>query len=391
LQSVKAVRFDYIPSAEVEKVFDTFRRMCNDAIIVAVATDAKSRFNLITNSYEHLKRYDLHTHYILNACEVAYAIFQRWRKDTTAEVREILTLPYFKKAGVLWHLARLRVALPCVKRPFLKLDNQTYRLDYLLLRIPTAPRRFAYVPLNGSTYHRAFLSDKSLKRGSITVTEHSVVIAFTRQVKEVKIRGQIGIDVNEKNVTWSDTTGRTEKIDTSEVQEIKERYKSIRGLLGPVAQKDRRVGRALHQKYGKREHDRCSQFLHRITGTIVKHAKENHLGIRLERLKGIRKLYQRGNHQGALYRGRMNSWMFGEIQRQIEYKAAWDGVPVAYVNPRGTSRICLCGSRVKDVGNRQLRCPVCGKTWDRDELASKNVMAAPLVRVARPSRRSDDG
>jgi len=83
--------------------------------------------------------------------------------------------------------------------------------------------------------------------------------------------------------------------------------------------------------------------------------------------------------------------MFGEIQRQIEYKAAWEGIPVVYVNPRGTSRICLCGSRVTDIGNRQLCCSVCGKIWDRDELASKNIMAAPLVRAARPFKGSDDG
>jgi len=40
----------------------------------------------------------------------------------------------------------------------------------------------------------------------------------------------------------------------------------------------------------------------------------------MENLAGIRKLYRRGNGQGAAFRGGTNSRMFGETQRQIDYK-----------------------------------------------------------------------
>ncbi|MCS4539568.1 MAG: hypothetical protein HYU03_02620 [Thaumarchaeota archaeon] len=145
MQAVKAVRFTYRPSSEILWLFKTFTQMCNDAIRIAIAQNASSRFDLISKSYHHLKRYGLHTHYILNACEVAYAVYQRWREDAPEKVRQMLTLPYFRKRGVLEELARRRILLPFVRRPFLKLDNQSYKLDYLLLGIPVQARKFVFI------------------------------------------------------------------------------------------------------------------------------------------------------------------------------------------------------------------------------------------------------
>ena len=135
--------------------------------------------------------------------------------------------------------------------------------------------------------------------------------------------------------------------------------------------------RALLAKYGERERDRTSQALHRVTRRIVEHAKENGYAIVMERLKGIRKLYRRGNGQGASFRGRMNSWAFRELQRQVDYKARWDGSPVHYVDPRGTSRRCpSCGcSPLVRLEGRRLLCPSCNLCEDRDVIAAKNVMA----------------
>ncbi len=391
MPAVKAVKLTYRPSSEILGLFKTFRQMCNDAIRIAIAQDASSRFDLISKSYNHLKQYGLHTHYILNACEAAYAVYKKWREDAPEKVRQILTLPCFRRRGVLEELVRRRIPLPFVKKSFLKLDNQTFRLDYLLLRIPVQARKFVFITLNGSLYHRSFLADRSLKKGSITITDSSVVIAFRRKTDDLEPLGEIGVDVNERNVTWSDTKGRTEQEDISDVAEIKERYKAIRAGIAQRTQRDRRMQRCLLSKYGKRESDRTAQRIHHVTKKVVEHAKTNKLEIVMEKLKGIRKLYRKGNGQGTNYRGRLNSWSFGEIQRQIAYKAAWEGIPVRYVNARGTSRNCLCGSRMEELEGRKMLCPSCGREWDRDVIASKNIMAAPLVRAARPSVCSDEG
>ena len=111
----------------------------------------------------------------------------------------------------------------------------------------------------------------------------------------------------------------------------------------------------------------------------------------MEKLRGIRKLYRRGNGQSSSFRGRMNSWTFSELQRQLDYKARWEGIPVSYVNPRGTSSKCpSCDSPLIKLEGRRVWCPSCRQSGDRDVIASRNIMAA-LVRAARPSRESREG
>lgn len=404
VNAVKTVRFYYKATPELHYLFQIFRQMCNDAIRIAIDNNVTSCFDLTTVSYPYLKRYRLHSHYSQNACEVAYAVYKRWREDLSQDInkdkeknarnekiREILYSPYFEKKGVLNELVNRRIPLPYVRRPFIKLDNQTYHLNYLLLRIPTKPRQYIFITLNGSMYHRSYLADQSLKRGSITITDSTICIAFSRKAEEimvVKPLGQIGIDVNERNVTWSDTRGKTEKIGISGVAEIKEKYKHLRANIGRKTRQDRRISQRLYAKYGKRERNRTVQLLHIASKKIVQHATQNHLQIVMEKLTKIRKLYRKGNGQGRNFRGRMKSWSFHEIQRQIEYKAKWESIPVTYINPRGTSRNCLCGTQIVVLAERKLYCPRCDKTWDRDELASLNIMmmAAPQVRAAQPDR-----
>jgi putative transposase len=199
------------------------------------------------------------------------------------------------------------------------------------------------------------------------------------------------VDTNERNATASATNGWFNRFEEpGEVTDLKEIYKEIRTRIASVTRGDMRVAKRLLSKYGKRERSRTESRLNKVTRQLVSYAETNKLGIKMEKLKGIRKLYRRGNGQGTLFRGRMNSWVFGETQRQIDYKARWDGVPVWYVNPRGTSSHCPCGSRVVRLADRKLYCPKCDKTWDRDDLASKNIMAC-AVPQARPFRGSGEG
>ena len=168
------------------------------------------------------------------------------------------------------------------------------------------------------------------------------------------------------------------------IAELKERYKAIRAKIAQRTSKDRRIQKRLLSKYGKREKDRTISAVHCITKRIVEHAKANNQAIIMENLKGIRRLYRKGNGQGRSFRGRMNSWMFREDQRQIDYKARWERIPVYYVNPRGTSRKCPdCGSSLLELEGRRLWCPKCKKSEDRDVVASKNLVAC-AVPQARP-------
>jgi putative transposase len=364
MQPVKTIQLRYTASCELDALFENFRLMCNDAIRIALNEKPKSRFMLIELAYPRLKEYGLHSHYILSACEVAFTAYRN--KDRESD--------------------------PYVKRAFIKLDIQSYNLNHLLLRIPIRARQFVYLTLQGSNHHLSFIDNPRLKRGSITITPHTASIAFSNEIPETQPQGYVGVDVNERNVTIAATNGYVEQFsELAEVVEIKDRYRTIRDKIGRRTRQDRRISQQLYSRYGERERNRTIQRVHKITKKITTFAEANQFGIVMENLKGIRKLYRKGNGQGRSYRGRMNSLVFREIQRQSEYKGRWEGLPVLYVDPRGTSRNCPdCGSRVVVLAGRQLYCPECDKIWDRDVLASKNLAAA-LVRAARPPRRSCEG
>jgi IS605 OrfB family transposase len=169
------------------------------------------------------------------------------------------------------------------------------------------------------------------------------------------------------------------------VAEVKERYREIRADIARKTRGDRRTAKRLLAKYGAREKNRTIRAIYQLSKAIVEEAKGKRFGIAVENLKVIRKLYRRRNSQSLSFRARMNSWTFGELQRQVLYEAAWSGVPVKMVNLRGTSRNCPnCGSQVAPLVDRKLYCSGCDILWDRDVLASKNVMAATQGPAARP-------
>src|SRR5207249_767312 len=103
----------------------------------------------------------------------------------------------------------------------------------------------------------------------------------------------------------------------------------------------------------------------------------------------IRSLYRRSNGQGRKYRGRMNSWSFGEAQRQIEYKARWAGLPVIRLSrreTRGSSLTCpRCGERLQSDKRlkRKLWCGNCRVVMNRDMVAAVNLARRGRVRFAR--------
>jgi putative transposase len=186
----------------------------------------------------------------------------------------------------------------------------------------------------------------------------------------------MGIDRNLNNVTIAETNGNIIIHDLSKATKVKNETRQIKSHFG---RNDTRIRRRIYAKYGRLERDRVGWILHNTSASIVKRAQQNHQAIAMEDLKGIRKLYRKGNRQGAGYRAMMNSWSYGELQRQIEYKTSWEGIPVIRVNARGTSAKCsTCGNRLIPEENRQLHCPSCNLSVDRDVNAARNILALGL-------------
>ena len=342
--AVKAVQFNYTPTDQILSLLHTFRDMVNEALRIGFDKKPKTRFKLIAECNQTFKeKYGLHSHYVLNACECAFAMLRnrRWKRK-----------PYAK------HL-------------FMKLDNQTYQLNYMLLRIPTIPKNFIFIPLRGANYQLSFLRDPALKRGSVTLTASTVTIAFSKETAMIEPLSMVGYDVNEKSIVSSDG----DKYDLSKVANLHHQYSRIRASIGKKTYRDRRVTQELLARYGKAERKRTNQALHIVSKQIVERAKESKAVIILEKLTNILKRHKKGNGEGTKMRSRMHRWSFGELQRQIEYKAKWDGISVKYVNANNTSKTCSqCGFINRKLQKERVwQCPNCGAELDRDLNAAVNI------------------
>ncbi|MFY9301427.1 MAG: zinc ribbon domain-containing protein [Candidatus Nitrosotenuis sp.] len=68
-------------------------------------------------------------------------------------------------------------------------------------------------------------------------------------------------------------------------------------------------------------------------------------------------------------------------------------MPVYFVNPRRTSTLCpICGGTLQEdsQNRRKLLCINCGKTMDRDVVASMNVAHKGWARFTHPGGLSDE-
>jgi putative transposase len=176
---------------------------------------------------------------------------------------------------------------------------------------------------------------------------------------------------------------------------------NTRSIVGTFKRSDARVLQSISSKYGRRRSERTKQIIHGVTKQIVQEAKSNKQGIVFEEIRGIRNLYRKGNGRGKSFRGRMNSWPFHEVKRQVEYKAASEGVPVITLSrsdTRGTTMDCArCGERLQSPvrgdqeHRRQLWCEKCERWTDRDLLAVLNISRRGRVRFARSSTEGEAG
>ena len=93
------------------------------------------------------------------------------------------------------------------------------------------------------------------------------------------------------------------------------------------------------------------------------------------------------------YQTVITSWSFYELQRRIIYKAEWNGIPVKYVDPKCTSKLCpVCGDRLQEdrQNRRKLLRINCGRKMDRDVVASMNIVHKGWSRFCHPGGLPDE-
>ncbi len=193
---------------------------------------------------------------------------------------------------------------------------------------------------------------------------------------EIKVENWLGVDRNTTGhcaVVAIPETGKIFKLGKNAFH-IHRKYKRIRMCL------QKANARKALKKLRHREKNIIKDINHKISRKIVKLAQENNCGIKLEKLKGIRKCKgsknSKINKTGESFKSSINTWGFYQLQHMIEYKAKICGIPVVYIDPHYTSQKC---SRCGLIGNRNQKkfsCPHCGHVDHADANASFNIALA---------------
>jgi putative transposase len=360
---VKAVNFKIEPNYELYSLLLAFRDLANFCLKRGLEKKISSRFRLIKEVYDESKKFGLHTHYVLNACEVACAILKNYRR--------------YKKAKE-----------PEVKKLFMKLDNQTYKLiekqGELFVRIPFKPRKFLYIKLKYGEYQKKFLEDKTLKLGSVIALTSRLILCFRKESNIAEPKSKVALDINERNVTSINSNNKTKIYDLTEVLTTHYTYYLKRKRIQEKV-KNRKLRKQLLKKYSGKEKRKVEWFLHNVSKKIVEDNPNSE--IIMENLKGIRNTINKRKLKRNKYNGKMqlhrtkskklsrrlNFWNFRKLQKFIEYKALWNGNLVSYVNPKGTSSTCIICGRRSDPNGRLFECK-CGFKMNRDLLACVNIL-----------------
>ena len=338
--------------------------MVNDAIRICLTEKINGRLRLRDRIYkEFQERFRVLSCFPYSVAEIAWSIVKKHRR---------------------WHRR------PYAKRLMFKMDAANYSLNYSILSLPFKKGERVLIPLQYGEYQRSFLMDETLKRGSVTLTESSVVIAFSKDAPATEPSRKVGYDLNEKSMVGSDGT----LYDLSEVARLHTLYGVRRSRFYERHPHDRRLKKKFASS--RREKERVSQELHRVSTLIVEKARANNEAIVLERLKGIRYKHKKGNGERKATRRRVALWPFRQLQSYIDYKAKWAGVPIEYVSAAYTSKTChVCGhiNRKLKVTDRSWLCPHCGAKLERDANSSINIERRGKIRClgeARPGARGMD-
>jgi len=141
-------------------------------------------------------------------------------------------------------------------------------------------------------------------------------------------------------------------------------------LFGKKSKAKRKVMRKLKER--KKKND----IRWKIANIIVRTAYEKQYAIVLEKLSKRVANNMIERIRDKQLRHRIFQASFRGVQRAIEEKAREYGVPVVYVDPRNTSKLCPIHSTpiIYSNGSRIGRCSKGGELWHRDVVACWNIL-----------------
>ncbi len=266
------------------------------------------------------------------------------------------------------------------------------RLDKRMFSVVETDNRFRYfasiatskgrifVPLLGQRYQYKYLS--KLFQGELQQGTAELLLKEEKFFVYLTVKKESNVPQPDTNFTPVGVDLGLNNLSTSVI--LKDKPRKARFFSGKPALKMRRRFSAFRKSLGKakklwriraskEKEARCMRDInHKASAAIVRQALavENPV-IVLEKLQGIRQRPKSGRKLNRM----LNRWAFAQLQQFIEYKAKWNGIPVAYVKPNYTSQRCSsCGYTVKaNRKGKNFVCRKCGYQLNADLNAAINI------------------
>lgn len=173
----------------------------------------------------------------------------------------------------------------------------------------------------------------------------------------------MGIDRNVRGnvVTCADSFGKVRKIG-QDVYSIKKNFKRRVAKLQSNGKKQ------MCKKLSGKQKRITKDINHKVSHAVVQLAKSTSSAIVLENLSTVRK--GKSKIKGFVEK---SQWAYHQLDTFIRYKAALHCIPVFYVSPRNTSKMCSKCGTIGSPKGKQFECINCGHFDHRDVNAAFNI------------------
>jgi IS605 OrfB family transposase len=202
--------------------------------------------------------------------------------------------------------------------------------------------------------------------------------------KPYQPRDVIAVDINEKKIVYGDDRINKER-DTKIVEahrwkklaeNLQKRYSSPRY---PAWRRRKSILNRI-RSYHRKARNILEDWARKTSLRIVELSKKLGHAVAREDLTGLINSLRRIKNKD--HRKKLIIMGYARLGRWIDWQAMKQGVPLAIVNPNGTSSECpKRDSKLEENGYRRLRCPRCGFEADRDVIGKLNIRKRALKKL----------
>ena len=222
------------------------------------------------------------------------------------------------------------------------------------------------------------------REARLVYREGKMILWISKRIprpKQYKPRDARAVDINERKIVYGD-----DKInkDIGTAVDRAYRWKILAENLQRKYSSPRypawRRRKAIHNRirsYHRKARNILEDWARKAPLKMVRLALKLQHAVAREDLTGLinslRKIKNKDHRTKLIIMG------YSRLVKWIDWQAMKHGVPLAIVNPNGTSSECpKCDSKLEENGYRRLKCPRCGFEADRDIIGKLNIRKRAL-------------